>query len=119
MLINLALKVWVFPTANDSNRYIETPSIAKEYNEIAPVQSIVDCGETCGINEDTVTLAEQWLIDYDEWEELNLDGKLSYNNNQRDAASSIPFIIVGIPLFWYHWNIARSRKKKNKEEDNN
>ena len=122
MLINLALKVWVFPTASlENDRYIETPFIAKEFNEKTPVQSIVDCGESCGLDDDTVILAEQWLVDYDEWETLNLDGKVGYNNNQRDAASSIPFIIAGIPLFWYHWNIARSRKKMNideKEEDN-
>ncbi len=127
MLINLALKVWVFPTANDNDRYIETTSIAKEFNEKAPVQSIINCGEACELEDGTITLAEQWIVDYEEWEDMNNFGKASYNNNQRDAASSIPFVIVGIPLFWYHWNIARSKKSTQggsasggkKEEDNN
>lgn len=119
MLINIGLKVWVFPESSNVNKYMESSSIElKGFDEKAPVQSLIDCEEKCEIDAETVTLAKQWIVDYEEWG--NSDDR-SYNNNQRQAAAALPYIIVGIPLFWYHWNIARSRKKKEEkiEEVNN
>jgi len=119
MLINIGLKTWVFPEANNANKYIESPQLAfKGSDAKAPVQSMIDCGEKCEIDDETVILAEQWIVDYEEWENSDYQ---SYNNNQRQAAAALPYIIVGIPLFWYHWNVARSRKKKEEkiEEVNN
>lgn len=113
MLINIGLKTWVFPETNSNSKQINTPYIdMKGYDDKASVQSLIDCGEKCEIDEETITLAEQWIVDYEKWENYDY----SYDNNQRNAAAAIPYIIIGIPLFWYHWNIARSRKNKKEEE---
>lgn len=114
MLINLGLKIWVFPEASNNNKFLETSSMAVGINEKAPVQSMIDCADVCGISEDNVTLAKQWIVDYEEWQKSDYQG---YDNNQRQAASAIPYLITGIPLFWYHWNIARSRKRKQEKEE--
>lgn len=33
-------------------------------------------------------------------------------NRQREAAESLAFIIVGLPLYWYHWKIIQRDKEK-------
>jgi len=115
ILINTALTTWVFPESNNNNDHMEISKAYSGANDKAIVQSLIDCGEKCEIDEETITLTGQWIVDYEEWE----NNDYSYDNSQRDAAAAIPYIILGIPLFWYHWNIARSRKKKNNKEDIN
>lgn len=115
MLINLGLKTWVFPSAGEAdNAKLSYERVAGfEVIEKSSVQSIVDCGDKCGVGSATVTLASQWVDDYNTWDEV---ARVSYNNTQRQAASNIPFIIIGIPLFWYHWNTVRKEKKGKQEE---
>ncbi len=113
MLINLGLKIWVFPDSANNNKLIESQSMAVGVNEKASVQSLIDCADVCGVSDENVTLAKQWIVDYEEWQKSGYQG---FDNNQRQAASTIPFLVIGIPLFWYHWNIARSKKKKEEEK---
>ncbi|MFA5134461.1 MAG: DUF5671 domain-containing protein [Patescibacteria group bacterium] len=112
-LINLGLKTWVFPSAGEadkaSSRY-EMPAAELAY-EKAPIESIVECGEECGVDADTVTLAQGWLTDYENWNNSVHD----VDSTQREAAAAIPFILVGAPLFWYHWSTVRRESKRKKE----
>jgi len=114
VLVNLALKTWVFPSAGEADqatRYSE--SIETKLVEESSVQSIVDCGEACALDTETVALADQWIIDYKAWDDAS---NKSYDNVQRQAATAIPFIIIGIPLFWYHWRTVR-RESKEKQDN--
>jgi len=117
VLVNLTLKTWVFPSAGEvdkSNRYAEPAEM--RLAEESSVQSIVDCGQACGLDEKTVTLADQWLVDYDAWQDAS---SKSYDNVHRQASSTIPYIIVGLPLFWYHWRTVRKESKDRKEHQEN
>lgn len=116
ILLNVALKTWIFPSVGEAdNNDSRTESLAYPYSEKQPIQSIITCQETCSIDSETVVLAEQWLVDYDAWDQASGAG---YNNTNRQAAGAIPFILVGIPLFWYHWDTVRreGRDKKQKKE---
>ncbi|MDP2684826.1 MAG: DUF5671 domain-containing protein [bacterium] len=109
-LINAGLKTWLLPNSEDSNKYeIASPVIVAE--ESQGINSIINCAESCDLSEDTLTLANTWKDDYQNWQ----DSGYTYDNTQRQASTSIPYIIIGIPLFWYHWNVARSRKKKEEK----
>jgi len=113
VLVNLTLKTWVFPSAGEADkvsRYDEP--IEMRLAEESSVQSIVDCGGACGLDTDTVALADQWLVDYGEWQETST---VAFDNVHRQAASTIPYIIVGLPLFWYHWKTVRRESKDRKE----
>jgi large-conductance mechanosensitive channel len=117
VLVNLTLKTWVFPSAGEADkatRYAEP--IEMRLVEESSVQSIVDCGESCGLDAETVALADQWLVDYGEWQEASTT---AYDNVHRQAASTIPYIIIGLPLFWYHWRTVRRESKEKKQEVNN
>ncbi|MCL4392476.1 hypothetical protein M1413_04060 [Patescibacteria group bacterium] len=32
------------------------------------------------------------------------------SNREREASESLAFLIVGIPLYWYHWRIIKKEK---------
>lgn len=119
MLINLALKTWVIKNADQPNQPYAVSQMVKSsapssaiYSETAALQSVIDCGAKCGIEDKTVTLAKQWLVDYSDWQKVSAD----YNNKQRQAASAIPFVLLGIPLFWYHWSVVRKESREKKEQ---
>ncbi len=87
MLINMALKAWVFTKA-DSNVYYDLP-----LNCIPPP-----------VNELTGTPASS----YSRPPECDM-GKADQRSaqRQRDAAQAVAMIIVATPVFLYHWKLAR------------
>ncbi|MBU2235912.1 hypothetical protein KKA01_02525 [Patescibacteria group bacterium] len=110
IMINLVLKTWVFPSASEADRLNQKISSPDIYMimETNAVQSIVDCAEKCQLETATVTAAENWLTDYQNWEEVSQG---PYNNTQGEAAGNLPFIMLGIPLFWYHWRTVRKEQE--------
>ncbi len=112
-LINIALKTWVFPSAQQADKLASNIyPVQQVSSERDSVKSISACGEKCGIDKETVALANSWITDYDAWQK---EVSTPQNSTQRQAASSIPFVLVGIPLFWYHWSIVRKQSKDKKD----
>ena len=83
ILINLALKTWVFPKA-DRNYYSYPCPVS--YN---PEGKPLPCDQV----------------------ELERQSKMEDENRsaqkQRDAAQALAMIIVATPVWWYHWKTAR------------
>lgn len=110
MLINVALKTWVFPSASTQDT-IESRSFPAQVatDEQAAIDSISACGTACGVEQDIIDQAEAWSSDYAAWSTLN---NTSPDTRQREASGALPFFIFGVPLFWYHWSMVR-REAKN------
>ena len=95
-LVNLALKIWVFPKA-DKQEYIE-PSCALQIPAKMP-----------GISEEEY----QRQIKNCEANRMNEDERRSIQH-QRDAVRDLSFLVVGAPLFLYHWRIIRREGKEDR-----
>jgi hypothetical protein len=93
-LINIALKTWVFTKADSD--YYYAPAIV--------------CPATMDKSLDTTTSA-QMKADCEKQQKLN--GEQSENNRiaqkQSNVVRDISLIVVGIPLFLYHWQIVRKK----------
>ncbi|MDD5040157.1 MAG: DUF5671 domain-containing protein [Patescibacteria group bacterium] len=113
MFLNLALKNWVFPSVGDAQRNSSQVTMGVDEYSISGVQSVVTCGATCGLDTQTVSLAQQWIVDFNSW---NSSIDEANNNTDRQAAGIIPFILFGVPLFWYHWSVVRKESKERKNE---
>ncbi len=90
MLINMALKTWVFPKA-DQNYYAfncATP---------APVQK-GPTGEEMVVEPPRECTDDQYAKDQ------------RSAQRQRDAAQALAMIIVAAPVFLYHWKLARKEQ---------
>ncbi len=92
-LVGLALKTYIFTKADV---YYEYP-MARPV-KVAPVEG----DKTEEIQQPTKEEVEEY------------QNKQQTANRQREAAESLAFIIVGLPLYLYHWNMI----KKDKKEEN-
>ncbi len=89
MLINMALKTWVFTKADTDIYY---------------VPAIVDC--TSYTEDMKKTAPECNDPDYAEKEEARQKENRAAQK-QRDASNALAMIIVATPVFLYHWKLAR------------
>lgn len=90
--IDLGLRIYVFSKADQPYFYPEYPKLktatGEEITELTPEQE------------------EKYKQERIKAEEIN-----QQSQRQRTAASSLAMLIVGAPLFFYHWNkIQRERK---------
>ncbi len=86
-LINLGLKTWVFPQADQN--YYDMPVAASVNPDGTPIKGVAD----------PKTQAEL--------QKKNLDAR-----RQNQAAMAVALIIVGVPLYWYHWHLVRKEKSE-------
>lgn len=95
-LVGLALKTYIFTKADI---YIEYPMTRPM--KIAPV----DGNKT----EEFQQPSKEELEEY--------QNKQQTSNRQREAAESLAFIIVGLPLYLYHWSVIKKDKKEENKND--
>lgn len=93
MLINMALKTWVFPKADQT--YYYAPKLV--------------CSELPA-NVDPATLSSRDPNCDDPDYEAKAEAREKESRSaqrQRDAAQAVAMIIVAAPVFYYHWKLAR------------
>lgn len=83
-LVSLALKTYIFKQADIYYTYPEAKRITPEAG----------------------TSTEPTKEEITEFEE-----KQRKSNRQREAAESIAFILVGVPLYFYHWRVIQKEKE--------
>ncbi len=89
MLINMALKTWVFPKAD--NNYYSAPMYVN-----------------CTVMDEASKKLEPACTDPD-WQKKE-EQRVKEDRaaqKQRDAAQALAMIIVAAPVFFYHWKLAR------------
>lgn len=99
MLLNTVLKVALKTTPND----FVTPSIA---SLVMPADSVIACADKCGFTADDVALVKDWKIVNEETVKAQNSRSAATAN---DLANTLPYVLVGIPLFWLHF--AKIRKE--------
>lgn len=102
-LVDLGLRSWIFTAADleETRDFFQPPlPIALERVQRLPEAT------------DELTAAErelvrQWLDDYRRWQERREGIDPVAARRQRTAASSLSLIIIGLPLYGYHWRLIR------------
>ncbi|MFH1667842.1 MAG: hypothetical protein ABH884_02355 [Candidatus Komeilibacteria bacterium] len=117
-LVDLGLKMTIFKNADANNYgYYERPMPVAFSSEKTQMESLQSCSEQCELTEVQIAAIDQWLIDYQIWQDEQASVKeIDYvrQNRERQASGAISMIIVGLPLYLYHWvTIKRDRKSKN------
>lgn len=100
MLLNTVLKV-AFKTG--SSVQIATPAMVGSTSIGA--DSVIACSTKCGFTADDVALVNKWKSD--NAAALERQSK-NTGTTTNDIANSLPYVIVGFPLFWLHF--AKIRK---------
>lgn len=96
-LIDLGLKKFVFTKADQAIVYPEYPGITAK-----PTSATVE-GETQVVSEEKMKEYENARIKAEE--------KQRDSQNARTASNAIALLLVGLPLFAYHWTLVQKTKK--------
>jgi len=116
-LIKLGLTTWVFPEAENYSydvRPIMLPG-EKLNDESDLVTGLENCKETCDLGPEGEEALSEWLIDYREWKEASDNPKDELKHRrQRQASDNFAMIIVGLPLYLFHWTTIKKDTKKKK-----
>ena len=119
MLVNLALKAWIFTEADSNNYYyVERPPSLVFDKDVETVEALKDCGEDCALSDTQLKQIDSWLAEYQWWlENTKEEQQVDYRKQQRQrqASTALSMIIVGIPLYMYHWTTIKRDRRKKKE----
>ena len=117
MLVNLGLKMTIFKQA-DIDRMSMPPtrifSVApdKTISEEGFVSVIEKCEEKCELDDEQKQQLDNWLSDYQMWQKQEASVSYTTQRRQQSASSAIAMILIGLPLYLYHWTVI---KKENKQ----
>ncbi len=110
--VDMGLKAFVFTQAEQEER------IRHKYPPMLPIMQIEGYEES-GETTQELTLREKqaiksWTEDYKRWQEE--ESKINYLTvkRHREASQNLAFILIGLPLYLYHWRIIKRERKKTK-----
>jgi len=111
--VNTVLKTWVVKSASSTatssvSSPIKSPSAVGTTDTIA-ITSLQACTDSCKLTADQKTQLSQWQTDYTQ-AKAEMDQQPKYEW-QRTLATSIPFLLISIPLFLLHWLIIQRERK--------
>lgn len=100
--VSMGLRVFIFTQADDEQRmYREMPP--RPY-ALSPAERID--GESRAVFRDSL-MKEQYEEDYVEWRERRKSIDPVTARRHREAATNLSFILVGLPVYLYHWRLIR------------
>jgi hypothetical protein len=108
--VDMALKTFVFTRADEPER------IRQEYGYYSSfpvsVSKVEEYQAEEGLQEEEKAALAQWLKDYEEWQEA--EAKIDYLASQRhrEASNNLAFILIGLPLYLFHWRIIKRESVK-------
>jgi hypothetical protein len=109
--IDMGLKAFVFTKADQQEHlYSKRPPMPYQIDK---VKEIAEDEKDENLTEQEVILIKNWLAQYQEWQEESSKIDPIVSRRHRDASTNLSMIIVGLPLFLYHWRIIRRETKKN------
>jgi hypothetical protein len=105
---DMGLKTFVFTKAEsdyESGRLVMAPCVSS-------VEKLGGIDSDKSFTEDEKNLIRQWLVEYKKQSEE----KVSYVtiNRHKNASINMAMILIGLPLYLYHWLLI---KKENKERE--
>jgi len=110
--IDMGLKAFVFTKAEEEQKLIyRQPPMFYSIERVEELQ-----GEEA-LSEEEKDAVEQWLADYKEWQERT--SKIDYVNTrrQRDASTNLSIVLIGLPLYLYHWGIIKKEVNSQQKRE--
>lgn len=108
--VDMGLKAFVFTKAEEEERlYNKQPPLPFQLSRVEKIQADQVLTEEEGV------LIAEWLADYKDWQERSSKIDPVTAKRHRNASVNSSMILIGLPLYLYHWRIIR-RETKNKKE---
>ena len=109
--VDMGLKAFVFTKAEDpqeisqSYKYYSVPPIPMDKIEAYQEEEVE-------LSTEEKAAVKQWIDDYKRWQEA--EAKIDYvaSQRQKEASQNLAFILIGLPLYLFHWRIIRRETKE-------
>jgi len=105
--LDMGLKVFIFTQAEEQERlnYARPPLVY-------PVEKLgeITQGEN-NLSEEQRQIIGEMIADYRQWEEKTNQTDPLVSRRQREASSNLAMILIGFPLYLYHWLIIKKEEK--------
>lgn len=114
--VDMGLKAWVFTQADEEQRMWSKQPPMPVITE-KRIETAVKEGKIENLTNEEKTAMEQWLASYADWKTKQETFDPITSQRQREAAGALSFILVGLPLYLYHWRVIK--REKNEELTDN
>jgi len=104
--LDMGLRAFIFTKADEQQRieYMRPPV----YSSINKLEETEEGGE---LTKEERTQLVRLLADYKLWEERQSGIDPITSNRHRDASFNLAMILIGLPLYLYHWGIIKTSNK--------
>lgn len=109
--IDMGLKAFVFTQAEQEYEFMSPAPI---YRSVDETEDLLEEGRELSDREREEL--EAVLLNYKNWVERQESVDPLTSRRHRDASNSLAMILVGLPLYFYHWGIIK--KESGKSESN-
>ncbi len=108
--LDMGLKAFVFTKAEEEQRiYYKQPRI--DYGAIERLEKVsTEDGEELSVEEKAQI--KNMIENYNQWKEEADKVDPITSRRHRDASINLSLIIVGLPLYLYHWRVIKKETKK-------
>ncbi len=109
----MGLKIFIFTQADQERilSYKMPPQMPISSKQLADKAQNGE-EEVC-LPKDEAAAVRAWLADYKSWQASYKNINPLISQRQREASLNLALILVGLPLYLYHWRIIK-RETKNK-----
>lgn len=111
-IMDLGLKMYVFKKADQTQDYRNMPP----YPPIIIDQKTDDVKYSEKITPEQKTALDNWVSEFKYWNENQKKIDYLASDRQRTASNSLAMILIGLPLYLYHWRIIRKEAKESNNE---
>jgi len=108
--VNMGLKAFVFTKAEQDMKM----DYMRPMSPPMSVEKVEQAEEGAELSESERAQIRNWLEDYEQWEEEIEGVDYLTSRRHRDAATNTSLILVGLPLYLYHWFIIKRETKGKK-----
>ena len=111
----MGLEVFVFKDVDKQEQLNYARPLSVPY-----IEGLKNAQDNESFTEDEQEAIREWLASYEEWKINNESFDYVSARRQKDAASILANVMVGFPLYFYHWNLIKkeTKGKKNSAVEN-
>ena len=117
--VDMGLKAFIFTQAEEEQRayYKQPPYPPIRVEKIAEVDAkgniLSKKNSDIKLSEEERAILDQWSAEYKNWQDNRVEVDPLTARRHRDASLNLALILIGLPLYFYHWRII-GRETKNK-----
>lgn len=114
--INMGLKVFIFTQADQEITYFQRPAPIMP-TDFKRCSAINDSNKIC-LSEEEKIQYDNMALEYKNWQDQANKIDIVKSRRQSDASINLALIIVGLPLYFYHWKVIKKENQGKSKEIN-